>query len=104
MPNYIKRDLYGGLPAISLEIDLSFFLKEKEINEWSFAGRARGTSTKTPSYAPGRRSNALSRRQGFGGLSATGEIRRSNQFITFGVEARLRIHPQAEPVVFCVGG
>ena len=33
MPNYIKRDLYGGLPAISLEIDLSFFLKEKEINE-----------------------------------------------------------------------
>ena len=49
-------------------------------------------STKIPTYAPGRRSapafakpvtagvgRSVRRRQGFGGLSATGEIRRSNE-------------------------
>jgi hypothetical protein len=43
--------------------------------------------------------------KGFGGLSASSGIRRS---INLGAQERfshgVRIHPRAEPVVFCVGG
>ncbi len=41
-------------------------------------------------------------RQGFGGLSATGDIRRSNN--TSFLDDSSRIHPRTKPVVFCAGG
>jgi len=44
-------------------------------------------------------------RQGFGGLSADGEIRRSiNSPVHENFSDVLRIHPRAEPMVFCAGG
>jgi len=44
-------------------------------------------------------------RQGFGGLSADGEIRRSvNASASHRSNDVLRIHPRARPVVFCAGG
>ena len=84
---------------------------------------------KIPSSAPGRCSasafakpasagvgRSVRKRQGFclsknlfgeqvGGLSADGEIHRSvNPSVHEGFSHTLHIHPQAEPVVFCVAG
>ena len=58
-----------------------------------------------PSCAPRRRSSAVCKNQGFGGLSAGGEIRRSSDTsVQDWHRYRSRVHPRAKPVVFCVGG
>jgi hypothetical protein len=72
--------------------------------KWSPTGKARGTSITYPPTPMG--AEKLRRKcQGFGGLSASSGIRRS---INPGAQERfshgVRIHPRAEPAVFCVGG
>jgi hypothetical protein len=58
-----------------------------------------------PAYAPSRCIASVCKRQGFGGLSAISEIRRSTQTPSHGGFYKdLRIHPRPKAVVSCVGG
>jgi catechol 2,3-dioxygenase-like lactoylglutathione lyase family enzyme len=58
-----------------------------------------------PAYAPGHCSASVRKRQGFGGLSASSEIRRSSQTSAHDRFCNdLRNHPRPKALVFCVGG
>jgi hypothetical protein len=77
---------------------------ENNTCEWS-PGQSPWYLYEISAYACGRWNPSVFKCQAFGGLSAGSEIRRSiNPKPQESVIHNVRIHPRAEPVVFCEGG
>jgi len=68
--------------------------KLRILRTWSPTGKARGTSIKIPSYAEAS--------EGYPPVAKSTEAS-SFEYMN-SLATLLRIHPRAEPVVFCVGG